>query len=89
MSNVLNKKTALTYNIRRLDNDYIPQAAFLRRNYPVQVQRVPAVRNNLQQQTDLSSKELPQGLVGLVQYCNGALMSILLLAAAMTIWCII
>jgi hypothetical protein len=30
----------------------------------------------LQQQTDLSSDELPQGLVGLVHYCNGATLSI-------------
>lgn len=47
------------------DNNYIPQAAFLRRNYPDQVQRVPAVQlMNLLQQTDLSSDKLPQGLVG-------------------------
>jgi hypothetical protein len=38
----MNKKTALTYNIRRLDKVYILQAAFLRRNNPDQVQRVPA-----------------------------------------------
>ena len=55
------KKAALTYDIRRLDINFILQAAFLRRNYPVQVQRVPA--EQIQQQSDLSSDELPQGLV--------------------------
>jgi hypothetical protein len=30
----------------------------------------------LQQQTDLSSNELPQGLVGLLHYCNATAMSI-------------
>lgn len=30
---------------------------------------------NLLLQSDLSSDELPQGLVGLVHYCNGAVLS--------------
>jgi hypothetical protein len=46
---------------------YILRAAFLRRNYPVQVQRVPVLRYK-RTETDLSPAELPQGRIESLQY---------------------